>query len=270
MFDIQVYDKHTKFGEYDYLIETKDELVKLYPVCMPKLQGEWLIVVVDPSIKDAKEILEERDRIPKFFNVTLFISQNKITDILNDYPEFVKKKKTNFEMFKEFISTLKHPITNEAASYAYKAANGNLDELEDSIRRIDTALEKDMITLKDIQSEFVYTKRIYTSQVVKEFLFKDRYRYSHYNTWLNELGMQYAYNSMYKTIKHYVKEKKDYLEGKDVKNIFVMEKVDNVTLSTLYLLFYNSTHYSQLESILYEFDQITNERLRRYLDARIQ
>ena len=268
MLDIQPYDRHTKFGEYDYLLEDYKKLTELYGICQPKLVGEWRILCVDPSLKDAKSILDDAN-IPKYFHITLYVAKNKIGSLLEEYPEYAHKDLTPYEVYQNFLTTLNHSIESKAAKYAFRAANGNLDELEEALKRIDDNCNDLIITLKGVMSEFTYTKRIYTSQVLREFLTKAKYRFNHYTVWLNELGTQYAYNSMYKTVKSYVNDKANYLKGKEVKNKFIA-KVDGIQLSVLYTLFLNSTHYSQLESILYTFDSIDNKSFRRLLDARFQ
>lgn len=268
MFDVLPYTKHTKFDKYDFMIETYDDLQGLKPVILPKLSGEWLVAVINPSIKDAKSILEDTD-IPTFFNINIYMLQNKIKSVLEEYPEYAHKNLTNFEVYKQFISTLSHPINTDAMNYAYRAANGDMSELEATLSKIDSSITTQSITLKDIQSEFSYTKHIYTTQVLKDFILRTKGRYSHYSTWLNELGMQYAYNSMYKTVKNYVHDKHEYLQGKAVKNKSIAQ-LDGVSLSILYTLFVNSTHYSQLESIMYEFDNRNNKAFRRYVNARLQ
>lgn len=268
MITVNSYTKTTVFGEYDYFLEDYKSLSDLKSIFLPKIQGEWRIIIVDPSLKDAHSILADTD-VPSYVNLVLYLPNKKLEKVIENYPEYAHKELNNYEKFKQFISTLKHPISNEAVNYVYKAANGNLEEIQDGVRRIDEECTNQAITLKDVQSEFTYTKRVYTSQVLNDFLFRTRYRFQHYNAWLNELGMSYAYNSMYKTVKNYMKDKVAYLQGKSVKNRTV-EQIDAVTLSVLYTLFFNSTNYMQLESLLYQFDTIDNETFRRYLDARLQ
>ena len=268
MIEIHEYTKNMKLKDYDYLLETYSDFVDLKPVYLPKIKGEWKIVVVDPTIKDVNAILGEQN-IPKFLNLSIYVAKAKLQDVLSNYPEYAQKPQTNYDAYKDFIATLKHPIVTKAMNYAYRAANGNLNELQEALTRIDNNYTGDVISVKDIMSEFTYTKRIYTTQVVNEFLMRTRYRYSHYDTWLNELGSQYAYNSMYKVVKSYVKDKHNYINGQDVKNK-IIGKIDGIHISVLYSLFVNSTHYSQLESILKMYDSITNESYRRYIDASLQ
>ena len=68
MLEIFSYTKTTSIGKNDYVLETYEELTDLKPIFIPKIEGDWLIAIVNPSIVDAKIILEDTT-LPNFLTI---------------------------------------------------------------------------------------------------------------------------------------------------------------------------------------------------------
>lgn len=263
MISLLEYTKTTKFPHYDYYLEEITDMIELLPNLMPKFEGQWVFVFVNPKIVDVKHLLG-LSQFPEHIDVYIYLQLNKLNPILDEYPQYKPEHKTPYELYKEFLGTLHHPVDKRAVSYIYQAAQRNLDQIIDVLTKIDAECQTETISIHTVQKEFSYTRHIYTNQVLRELVYHSPQFHKHYNMWLNELGMSYAYNSMYKQVKQLLKDKHKYLTGKDVKNTAI-SKIDGVSISTLYSLFVNSTSYKQLESILYLYWNLTGDSYRKYM-----
>lgn len=264
MIKVLEYNKHITLPDADYTFESCDMLPDLYRLLTPKFEGAWSIVLLDIKISEAKDILSSNNT-PEHIDLYIYLSKKKLNQVLLEFPNYKEKELTFYDTYKSLIGQLKHPLDKRAMSYVYNAVGHNIDDLRIALQQLDVKCSGETITLTDVQKEFNYTKRVYTTQVLLDFLVRNKYRYNHYETWLNELGIEYAYYSMYKQVTLLLKDKNKYLHNEDTKN-YTASKADAVSISILYVLFVNSTSPYQLDSIMLQFDQMTTERFHTTID----
>ena len=266
MIELLEYSKNVKFVEHDYIFEDLEHFKAVHHILTPKFEGEWEIIFVNTSLVETKELLDD-ESLYSGLNIHIYLPRNKLELVLKEYPKYIQKKLSPYDLYKQFLADLKHPIDKKAASYAYQASSNNIDDLYKTLTQIDLACTKEKITLTDIQKEFSYTKHIYTNQVISAFILRNKLRFNYYETWLNELGMSYAYNSAYKYIKKLVHDKSCYLNGEDVRNP-VVSRMDGISISILYMLFVNSTDYHQLEGIFYTFEHMNQNMYQTIINTK--
>ena len=131
---------------------------------------------------------------------------------------------------------------------------------------MDVECETGEITYKQVQSEIHYTKVIYASDVLFSFLSNERQCWQLYHKLLHNLGMEYAYNALYKACKNYLADKDAYLQNKDVKN-WRIKQVEAPMICYAYVLFANSTSYQQLPVIMYSIYNRAEKNLARMADV---
>ena len=258
------YNKHVNLPTSDYILESCEILPTMFRILTPKFDGNWLIVIVDPKIVEVKSLLS-METFPAHIDIQIYLGRKKLNQILLEYPTYAEKEISAYDRYKELISTMQHPLDKRAMSYVYNAIGHNLDDLKSALEMLDKNCKHETITLNDVQKEFSYTKRVYTNQVLLDFLTKSKSRYTHYETWLNELGYRYAYYSMYKQVTLLLKDKDKYLHNEDTRN-YTASKADGVSVAILYILFANSNSPYQLDSIMFQFENMTTERFHNVLN----
>lgn len=258
------YNKSMRVKDSDYYLYSLEDLTSLLPYLVPKFEGKWILSVIEPKIVEAKEIIDE-ELIPEEVECYVYLTKKKLSNILLDYPQFTEKEVTVKDAYLEMVRNMKHPFDKKALWYVYNAVGRNLQELESALTELDNNCTGDTITITEVQKQFNYTKRIYTNQVLREFLMHSRGRWNHFYTWLNDLGTQYAYNSIRKQIGILLKEKNAYLHNENIKS-FDITKVDGVSICAVYSLFANSTSHYQLEAIMRQIDHLSEKSYKEYIN----
>jgi len=249
MLSLYEQNKQTHYKHYDYLPETLEEFYSIVNVLTPKFEGSWEFVFINMKISETKALLDD-SQLPDFINCTIYLPLNKLNKVLEEYPKYKPVILKPYEQYMQFLSTLTHPVDKKAVSYIYQASQRNLDTIKEVMQKIDEDCTGDTITIRDVQKEFSYTKHVYTSQVLKDLLQRNKSFSRNFEIWVNELGTEYAYNSMFKQVKQLLLDKQQYLLGKEVHNPNAVH-IDGISITRLYLLFMNSTHHKQLDSIAY-------------------
>ena len=258
------YNKNVRLPDADYTLESIDILDDLLRVMTPKFDGQWTIVFVNIRIKEAKKLAADKV-IPEFVDCYVYLQKQKLDTFLLEYPMYAVKELTVKDMYLDLVSHMKHPFDKYALWYVYNAVGHRIEELKKALDTLDEECTSDIIRIADVQKHFNFTKRVYTNQVLADFLQKSRWRWQHYEKWVNELGLSYAYNSMYKQITLLLKDKNAYLHNEQTKN-YLAEKVDGESIAELYALFVNSKSYFQLGSILYTFETLDNKKFKAVIE----
>lgn len=269
MIDLKVFTSKTKLEHSDYTFDDDTSLEKILTVITPKFEGEWVINLIDPSLKFALHLME-RDIVPNYVKCNVYLKQAKLDIILMRYPKNEAKKQKPWDAYMIMVSELVHDINTDAAKYLYKAADGDVEMLKDALMLLDSKCEEQSITLQQVRNVYTQAKKpMYASEVVTSFFTKDRYRWQKYETLVRDLGESYAYNAIRKQVLNWLKDKGDYLENKDVKNRRISE-VDSLFINYVYFLFINSVDHRDLPALMYEWDNRGRESVERRFYANIQ
>lgn len=249
MIAIKELSKKTKLPDADYVLEKPESLQGIIDVLTPKFKGKWLILLVEPTIKYVKELITA-DRIPEWIDVQVYVGPKKVEIICLEFPKLQPVKLTNKEAFDEAVKRTKNLISKQAAKLLYQALGSNSDDLERTLQKLDLECTTGEITYKQVQTELHFTKITYASDVLNSFLLKESQCWQLYNKLIHNIGMDYAYNAMYKYAKSLIEDKQKYLMNEDVKNWHI-RKIDAPLICYTYVLFVNSTCSTQLPVILY-------------------
>lgn len=261
MIKLAALNKQSKLPEADYVLDKSEKLLSLLEVLTPKFKGNWDILLIDPKIKEAKDLIDV-DTVPDYVECTLYLPQAKLDIIVMDYPKLAPKQKSNKDVFKEMISGLSHMIDKNAMWLVYNTVGSNLTALQEALDKLDKECEGTSITSKQVQSTFAVTKRVYSSDVIRAFLLKDRYRWLKLSTLVSDLGTEYAYYALYKQVRELLTQKNDYLHNEDTKNSLV-QLVDAPFICYAYTLFANSSSWRNLYGVMYSIDNRNKETLER-------
>ena len=259
---IKIIEKKSKqkLPNSDYTFTTLEEYDLVLPYLTPKFGDNWLMQLIDPTIKEAKQLIDRG--VPHFIDMHIYLVKLKLDNVLLENPSLAPKEISNKEAFLNLVAELNHPIDDNAMWHVYKVFNRNLADIEDALQKLDVEAQGLTITLKQVTATFALTERIYTSQVIRAFIMQERWRWNKLDKLVAELGVDYAYYSMRKQVNALLKDKVAYLENGTYKNRAV-ETIDAVSIDKLVILFAYSNNPKELSSILHKYDTFSLESLER-------
>lgn len=261
MITLKQYSSKTRIPDADYVLEKTDKLYDIIELLTPKFKGNWEIILIDPKLSFAKELINSQS-IPEWVNIAMYLGNKKIENIVLEHPEFQPKEMTKKEAFNEMLKNVTHVVDEKAKQALLGALSHDLNELSETLTKLDKECVGERITLKQVQSVVNYTKRVYASDVINAFLLGDSRRWKLYESLVKEIGQEISYYAMYKYVKTLLLEKEAFLQNKDVKQ-FIVKKVDAPLLCYVYSLFANSSSHTQLYGLLYSIDHRSHETLWR-------
>lgn len=253
------YQAGQSIPDVDYVLEKTDKLFDIINILTPKFQGRWEFVLIDPTIKVVKTILEDQ-MLPDWIDIYIYTSQKKIDELVLEYPNLMPKKVSRKEMFDELIAELHCIIDKRAYQAIFQALGDNPEECRKVLTKLDAEATNGRITLKQVQHTINYTKRIYASDVLVAFLIQDRRRWDHYYKLLDTLGPTVMYYALKKQVKKLLLSKEDYLQNKDVK-LYVVKRVDAPCICYAYCIFANTNNPNQLYNAMYAIDNRCADQL---------
>lgn len=260
MFSLKQYNKKEKLPKADYILEELKELQRVLENLTPRLVGVWEILLIQPSIKDTKEVIEEK-LVPKWVNVTAYLSKKNLETVCIQYPNLIPKQTSFKEQVDDILSDMTHLIDKKAINTLMQAFWGNLPELQTTLMVLDKEATG-VITLKDVEKKVNYTRPVYASEVLSSFLLHEKRRWTLYNKLVQELGLSFAYNALNKYAKTLLLEKNKLLNNKDISQ-FIVKRVDAPFICYVYSLFAISTNYNQLFGIMHAIDNRSVQYLER-------
>lgn len=268
MMDLRVRKRKAAFPDADYICEKEETFLNLIYILTPKFFGKWEVLLLDPKITFIKQCADT-GLIPDWINCHIYVSQQKLGIVTEEFPNLAPKQISVKDSFKEMVAKLKHPIEDKAMWMVYNAIGSNLEALDEALQQLDRECQSEVITRKQVQSVVNYTKRVYASDVVADFLLNRQWRYQHLNALVKELGESYAYNAIQSQVKKLLKAKNQYLHNEDTDNRLV-DKIPAPLICYLYILFANSNSYHSLYVIMKSFDERSKSAVERIQYVNIQ
>lgn len=254
-------DKKTKLPDADYVLEKTDKFYDILSLLTPKFEGKWLFLLLDPKLAFVQEMLNGK-HIPDWVDINLYMSRKKIEKLALEFPALQPKEKKFKDEVNDVLAELNHVVDERAKKMLIEVFRGNINELRDTLNKLDLECTAPTITAKQVQGTVNYTKRIYASDVINAFLVNDTRRWKMYQTLVKELGMEISYFAMYKYVKSLLLDKEAYLENKDIKQ-FIVKRVDAPLICYVYVLFANSTNANQTYAILHAIENRNDNSLSR-------
>lgn len=246
--------------EGDYVLDKPDQIFDILKFLTPKFEDHWVFILIDPKIKFVKDLI--REGVPEWVDVKALLSQKKVNEVVQDFPQYAPRELTTKEIVEDIISKMNHVIDVSARKLVVKAVGKNPKELASVFAQLDAECEGNAITLKQAQSVVVYQKRTYASDVIRNFLLKRPERWKTLTELIHELGDEYAYYSLRSFVRKLLADKNAYLNNEDY-TIRLVEEVDAPFICYVYSLFAKSTNYEQLIGIMSDIDRRSDRALER-------
>lgn len=265
MISVKVLSNKVPLPDADYVFEKVDKLDELILTLTPKFNGQWLILLVDPPIKFVKEFVS-REVFPEWINVEIHMGQKKVDTVCLEFPKLQPKKVSNKDAFEIAIKNTKNLISKKAAKLLFQALGSNSEELDKTLKKLDEECTTGEISYTQVQTELHFVKIIYASDVINSFLHGESQCWDLYHKLVHNIGMEYAYNSMYAYVKRLLSDKQKYLQNEEVKN-WRVKKIDAPAICYAYFLFVNSTNYNQLPAIMYRLQNRCPETVQEVIDV---
>ena len=276
MIILNVMSKKTVYPKgSDYIFDKLYNFQKLVPFLRKKIQGEWLIILADLTLKDL-ETIETKLEIPDYVKVQIYLSRDVYNNFVIKYPKYITKEKTRAEVYKDIIINLPKLIEPRAEKELYSRCNANIEMILDNLPEIlSRAEEHEVITYRDVTSVVMPQEAVYASDVIKSLIAVNnmfipkkghplsRFKYSAVEPnvlvlkLIDSIGRDYAFYALRKCVNTFYEEKLKYLKNIETKNDYIYDVVDIYTL--LYMqLFFNSSKPQHLISLIYLIERRQN------------
>lgn len=268
---IQLYEltRKTRIHKGDYTFDGEGDMLKLLPSLTPKFDGQWEIALVDPSVAYAHTLSSDA-ALPDYVDCHVYLNPAKLEQVLLKHPNLMPKKQKPWEQYMALIAELNHAIDANATKYLWKALNGDTDKLKDALTKLDSECEDICITVQQVRNDYtVAVKPVYASEVVELFFIKDRGRWSTFQKFVTMFGERYAYYTIRKQVFKWLSDKTAYLQNKET-TIRSIADVDAVFIDYVYMLFYFSSDFRELSTLMYEWDNRNDKAVERRLYAYLQ
>lgn len=268
---IQLYEltRKTRIHNGDYTFDGEAEMLKIIPILTPKFDGNWEVALVDPSIKYAHTLAEDY-ALPSYIDCYVYMSAAKLEQVVLKHPNLMPKKQKPWETYMAMIAELNHVIDPHSTRYLWKALSGDTDKLKEALIKLDNECEDSVITIQQVKKDYTAViKPAFASEVVEAFFTLDRNRWNTFKKFVGLLGDRYAYYAIRKQVFKWLTEKASYLQNKET-TIRRISDVDAVFIDYVYMLFYFSTDYRELSTLMYEWDNRSDKAVERRLYAYLQ
>ena len=251
-------------NDSDYVFDKLRDLERIEPYLYPKIEGNWVIVMMDMRIKELKYILNEMN-IPDYVDLVCTVKQDTYKEFCRQYPTYAIEPKTKKEMYEEFIATIDIPIDIKAYYALYNRSRGDINRIREVIDSIMEILpDTNNITVKEVDRVLPRENIVYASDVVLAMLLyknpvlkKTGSRYSKYKyakpkklLWqlIEALGYEYAFYAMRVQVRALYKEVTKYMNNEESKFADLFQIVDVFKITTAYTMF-EICNYMQIVTI---------------------
>jgi len=264
MVTVNVIVPKMSFPDYDYFFEKEKDFQDMLPKLTPKFKGRWEIILYEPSITLAREMLNV-DPTPSFVHCMLYVSSKKYDALTLINPDLENSRKSVYELYQDMVLQLKHTMSPKVAHMIYNAVGGDLERLQEALNKLDVLCEGSAITEKLVQKHYVVQEKVYASQVFRAFVTNDRRRWKYFETFHKELGTKSAFYAMRNYTKQLLVAKDDYLHNKEVK-LLDAKRIDAASIDFAYLLFNDIDDYRLLPALMIEFEKRSPQVVERVLE----
>lgn len=251
MIELRQHKKDMDFTAFDYVFEDVNQFEAVLPFLLPKLEGAWYIMLVEPKLSYIRTYLDT-SIIPAYIHFTITVEQNQLEQLYLERPQLVGKEKTSWDIYMDFIKEFPVPMDDKAMREVYYRRGPREEDLRAALAEL---VDYPTVTLREINRHFAPVNRVYANQVVRAFLlgrFKQAWKLLSLLEF--ELGSTAAFYAMRKNTRRIFESKHRYLQNEDTKERLV-EIVDGYSIVLLYWLFESAKSPRQLYPILLMFER---------------
>lgn len=251
MIELRQHKKDMDFTAFDYVFDDMKKFEAILPFLLPKLEGDWNIMLVEPKPSYVRTYLDT-SIIPAYIHLVVTVEPSQLEQLYLERPQLVAKEKTSWDIYMDLIRGFPVPMEDKAMREVYRRKGPKEDDLREAL---DELLEYPVVTMREINRHFAPVNRVFANQVVRAFLlgqFKQAWRLL--SSLEAELGSTVAFYAMRKNMRRVFEAKALYLQNEDTKE-WLVEKVDGYTITLLYWLFESAKNPAQLYPLLLMFER---------------
>lgn len=251
MIELRQHKKDIDFSAYDYVFEDVKKFEDVLPFLLPKLEGEWNVLLVEPKLAQIRTYLDTTI-VPSYIHLVITVEASQLSQLYLERPGLVEKEKTSWDIYMELLKSFQVPMDDKAMREIYKRKGPKEEDLRKALEEL---ADYPAITISTVNKHFAPVHRVYANQVVRSFLCRDFKRAWRMLSILeSELGTPIAFYAMRKNIRRIYEEKCKYLRNEDTRE-WIVSKVDGYTIILLYWWFEEATSPEQLYPILTMFER---------------
>lgn len=251
MVEVRQYRKDMTYTGYDSVYEDAKEFSEVLPYLMPRLEGEWHILVLEPKLDFVRSCLDT-GLIPSYVSLTLAIEPSQLEQLYLERPKLMEQEKSPWQSYMELLAHFPNQMEDKAMRELYYRVGPSEDKLAEALEQLKSM---PYVTVKEIDKRWAPVERVYASQVVRTFLTGKRsVAWTQVRILEGEIGMTVAFYAMRKAVRRLFNSKVKYLKNQPVKESYI-SKVSIYDITLLYWLFEEATDPNQLYPILYMFER---------------
>ena len=241
----------------DYILEDSKSFFDLLPYLYPRIEGRWEICVIDPTIKELRQIFDTQ--LKDCIDLKVYADQSDINQFLLERPDINTEKVSNYTIYQDLFKTIDCAFDPKAVSEIYQRAGPDIDNLKVALEDVIKVSNGSYVTMTDVNKVLLPNKRTYANEVIRAFIGSKNipYRWSLLNRIREELGDEYAFYSMFKYVRKLLVNKNKYLINEEVPKQFEkdVKEIDALTVDYTYALFmqYNSPTF--LPAIFFKLER---------------
>ena len=146
MIELRQHRKDMDFSSYDYVFEDVRKFEDVLPFLLPKLEGEWNILLVEPKPSYIRTYLDT-SVIPSYIHLLITVEPNQLEQLYLERPNLVEKERTNWDVYMDLIKEFPVPMDDKAMRELYYRAGPREESLRSAL---DELVDYSIITMREI------------------------------------------------------------------------------------------------------------------------
>lgn len=246
------YSKEVTLPKADYIFEKLSDFKKVAPYIKRKIEGEWLIILLNFSYKQVEEVIAMD--VDECANLHFYVAEDIRDKLALKYPSAIVKDKSRYDIYLEYVDSLNLTTNDKVIREIYVRNKGNLEEIKICINKLILETQDvGEITLKDLDKIIAKDDVVYAKDVVYAYLLYDiddvprkgsrlsKYKFLNRkdlkDKLLDNISERTAFYSCRKVLKNLYDEKVKYLNAKECKELDVCKVLDYYTIAHAWLTF---------------------------------
>ena len=97
MIELRQHKKDMDFSSFAYVFEDVKKFEDVLPFLLPKLDGEWRILLVEPKLSYIRTYLDT-SIIPSYLNLIITVEPNQLEHLYLERRQLVEKERTSWDI----------------------------------------------------------------------------------------------------------------------------------------------------------------------------
>lgn len=135
MIELQQHRKDMDFTSYDYVFEDVKKFEDVLPFLLPKLEGQWKILLVEPKLSFIRTYLDT-SVIPSYIHLLITVEPNQLEQLYLERPNLVEKERTNWDVYMDLIREFPVPMEDKAMRELYYRTGPKEDSLRTALNEL--------------------------------------------------------------------------------------------------------------------------------------